>query len=819
MAGSYPVGTIPPTGRAVTEDPKPATFISGAPKTDEGLDHWATLLEPVQKKDKAQCEAWKDEVQNILIFAGLFSAVVTAFLIESYQNLQEDPSETIVILLTQIAARLENPTNGSLSSSPDLPQLSFSPTSSSIRVNVCWFLSLVVSLTAVLIGIVSLQWLREHQSYPEYFSAEQTLTLLHMRTKMLETWRVSAFFSSLPVLLQAAVILFFVGLADFLHSLHIAKVTIPVILMIAISITFLFTTTIMPTLHIHVHGLKGPISPPQIEKDVPVPSPYKSPQAKLFRHAFSFISSTLSPFFHSLFALIFKKIGERWTDHLPTRTPSADLMLAQNWTELDLKWMSIRRLACLHALPNDFTRYELPGNWSGKDWSAGPFYDQIQSILHVCHHYPFDMNTLESGYHCFQYCITPSTHRDPTDPERKSYLKSLANILIKEGSQLLYDLVDFDDPDVLHDEVLLLFFHKIGIRSVSESWEATTAEVYFRVCSFFFDIPHSQHPSDGSFLPDHLLPSSNLVDKYFVNGFTPEENQGLIQREEEYVQSMFSRIADRSIDWLQIQLIPRERLKYRVTEYARNLSEPPSLTGAIAFLKSCLDSYSKFTQDVGNYNLDTTTETRAIQSYIMASVVCEALSDKVLKTPEELEEIRALGTSLDNFCETLISSSETSHGKRVFKLLKRALSIPASPVPGNPKGHALHVAPRVWEVDNRPTSSNVMRSMIQPAVAAAHRVTSVELEDGLEGWGKSPASTGASWVVNEPLSRRPSFYQESAMGNADEQEPAKPSEIAAAQAQGIANALGLVIEAVSEIHETQMGDTAAGWDSRADEHV
>jgi len=32
------------------------------------------LLEPRMEKEKVRCEAWKDEVQNLLIFVGLASA-------------------------------------------------------------------------------------------------------------------------------------------------------------------------------------------------------------------------------------------------------------------------------------------------------------------------------------------------------------------------------------------------------------------------------------------------------------------------------------------------------------------------------------------------------------------------------------------------------------------------------------------------------------------------------------------------------------------------------------------------------------------------
>ncbi|KDR75477.1 hypothetical protein GALMADRAFT_68761, partial [Galerina marginata CBS 339.88] len=124
-------------------------------------DPWERLLVPLLKKDKAQCDAWKDEVQNLLIFAGLFSAVVTAFVIDSYKGLKADPNDKMIDLLSRIATRVENPLNTTATLPP--VEIPFSPPSFVIRLNTFWFLSLVLSLSTVLLGIISLQWLREHQ--------------------------------------------------------------------------------------------------------------------------------------------------------------------------------------------------------------------------------------------------------------------------------------------------------------------------------------------------------------------------------------------------------------------------------------------------------------------------------------------------------------------------------------------------------------------------------------------------------------------------------------------------------------------------------
>ncbi|KDR70536.1 hypothetical protein GALMADRAFT_15902, partial [Galerina marginata CBS 339.88] len=180
-------------------------------------DHWENLLTPLIEGDKAQCDAWKDEVQNLLIFAGLFSGVLTAFVIESYQGLQSDPNDVMIALLTRIATRLDNPLNGTTLVPQQIDELpSGSPVASSIRINIFWFISLVFSLTTVLVGIISLQWLREHQEYPKSLSSKERFALFNMRARGLEAWYVPQVFAALPVLLQFALVLFFVGLVDFL---------------------------------------------------------------------------------------------------------------------------------------------------------------------------------------------------------------------------------------------------------------------------------------------------------------------------------------------------------------------------------------------------------------------------------------------------------------------------------------------------------------------------------------------------------------------------------------------------------------------------
>ena len=170
---------------------------------------------------------------------------MTTFVVDSYKSLQEDPNERIVTLLAHIASRLD----GSLTAPSIVPlandQAIFTPNPSSVRINTFWFVSLVLSLTTVLIGIVSLQWLREHQSYAD-LSPRQAFAVFHMRSDSLKSWHIPKMFTTLPLLLQGALVLFLAGLIDFVRDFG-RGVSIPVTVFAGLTLLFLISTTVLLT--------------------------------------------------------------------------------------------------------------------------------------------------------------------------------------------------------------------------------------------------------------------------------------------------------------------------------------------------------------------------------------------------------------------------------------------------------------------------------------------------------------------------------------------------------------------------------------------
>ena len=195
---------------------------------------------------------------------------MTAFTIESQKNLQKDPKDATVLLLTEIFAQLANASN-TIESLPAIEKTSV--TSPVIRVNICWFISLTLSLTTVLIGILCLQWIREFQRRPS-LPHEEALKLRQVRYEGLDEWHVPSILSALPLLLQAALVLFFAGLLDFLISIH-SGVAIPVAIVVGLTFFFLAATTILPALQ----SVSASFHPSWRQA---VPCAYKSPQSWAF---------------------------------------------------------------------------------------------------------------------------------------------------------------------------------------------------------------------------------------------------------------------------------------------------------------------------------------------------------------------------------------------------------------------------------------------------------------------------------------------------------------------------------------------------------
>ncbi|KAJ7657748.1 hypothetical protein DFH06DRAFT_1473046 [Mycena polygramma] len=186
---------------------------------------WAVYVSEAEKYDRSLVETWKSDMEGLLIFAALFSAILTAFIVESYKSLNPDPSDLTVHLLGQISQQLAAAANGSTFSIP--PSLRFTPTASSLVCNALWFISLGFSLACALIATLIQQWARDFLHKADMRSAPiiraRIFSYLYYGLKRFQMHTVV---EVIPLLLHASLLLFFGGLVAFLIPVNILMTVI-----------------------------------------------------------------------------------------------------------------------------------------------------------------------------------------------------------------------------------------------------------------------------------------------------------------------------------------------------------------------------------------------------------------------------------------------------------------------------------------------------------------------------------------------------------------------------------------------------------------
>jgi len=483
------------------------------PKLDG--DPFVVLLESQVKKDKVRCDAWKDEVQNLLIFvslsveripkltsscskAGLFSAVVTAFIIESYKALKQDPAE---ILLLRILTQLEGRVNGT----DILTNSKFTPTPSDIRVNTLWFLSLIFSLTTVLIGIIALQWLREHLRPHTDLEPQIAFSLHHLNVESLDRWYLPQIFTALPLLLQLALVLFLIGVLEFLWNLN-STVAIPIVVTIGLSLFFLLWTTILPTMQTLFLFL------PRIPwGNMPrSPCPFRSPQSWAFHQSVRPLFAVLLSKFGGIkrdygfeshrmtlegdrylvsYAIETTSRRQRRPCNLIFRPPTSN-----SWAELGIAWLFQRDLDFM-GQDSRFTKKTS----IDEEIRPVPMYDVVQAIINIAENGSSQDNLLA------HHCVQPIVQCNKTDGAYMWYLSHLGRYWYLDG-----DRAETLSVDALMHHNTLFLHRRIGYGQVDEV-RNSVMELFVKITDAMF--------ADGAICLDDIWAKHYSPLTYWVNEF------------------------------------------------------------------------------------------------------------------------------------------------------------------------------------------------------------------------------------------------------------------------------------------------------------
>ncbi|KAJ7722101.1 hypothetical protein B0H14DRAFT_2545073 [Mycena olivaceomarginata] len=166
-----------------------------------------------------------DSLDILLVFAGLFSSVLTTFVAQTSQGLSPDNTAVSNSILLELVSLQRAQANGTSFESIPHTDISFTVALSDVWVNGLWFTSLMLSLTTALLAVLAKQWLRQYSSFIAGSACERAM-IRQFRYTSFDKWGVQSIIGLLPAILHLSLFLFMAGLVVFLYALNQVMATI-----------------------------------------------------------------------------------------------------------------------------------------------------------------------------------------------------------------------------------------------------------------------------------------------------------------------------------------------------------------------------------------------------------------------------------------------------------------------------------------------------------------------------------------------------------------------------------------------------------------
>ncbi|KAF9009213.1 hypothetical protein BDZ89DRAFT_996649, partial [Hymenopellis radicata] len=210
---------------------------------------WKTYLSESAKVDADKVMSWTDALDVLLVFAGLFSAVVSTFVAQTFQTLQIDNGEVTAYLVFELVhlqrAAMDGLTSDAVRHSHLTPNMTFHATSTATWVNGLWFTSLALSLTTALIAVLTKQWIHEYRTSIQLGTYRERGRIRQFRFTNMSEWHVPVIIGLLPILMHVALGVFFAGLILLLLSLS-KRITASISVIVAAALAAYLVTNLLP---------------------------------------------------------------------------------------------------------------------------------------------------------------------------------------------------------------------------------------------------------------------------------------------------------------------------------------------------------------------------------------------------------------------------------------------------------------------------------------------------------------------------------------------------------------------------------------------
>ncbi|KAJ7288375.1 hypothetical protein C8J57DRAFT_1047855, partial [Mycena rebaudengoi] len=220
---------------------------------------WNPLLRSALDAIEPTVNRWRGGIDTLLIFIGLFSAIVTSFYVQSTDSLRQDEAartNELLTNLTNILVLIHNVDPSTLT-----PPAAFEPDANDVRLNIYWSLSLVLSISLAALAVTCRGFL-EKLTRSEHIHAAKKLTDVCARWD--EAKKVLApLVEALPHLMVIPVALFIVGLLDSLFSTALTQTHLSFPVLVAGAISSIFVGAVAAFLgYVLLDGVSRPSTSP-----------------------------------------------------------------------------------------------------------------------------------------------------------------------------------------------------------------------------------------------------------------------------------------------------------------------------------------------------------------------------------------------------------------------------------------------------------------------------------------------------------------------------------------------------------------------------
>ncbi|KAJ7244290.1 hypothetical protein C8J57DRAFT_1681116 [Mycena rebaudengoi] len=185
------------------------------PAMDKEATFWNAYKTLSEEYDREFHKKYGTDLDTSLIFAGLFSAVSSAFIIQIQPELQQDPNK----VTQQLLRILIHNANQSLFSGIDMAEPSGGTTTTVIIVQSLLYASLFSTLLAALLAVLGKQWLMHYDAAGSRGTLEQRGLERQRKYNGLQKWKFTLVMEMFPLLLQLALLLFSAALSVYLSTI------------------------------------------------------------------------------------------------------------------------------------------------------------------------------------------------------------------------------------------------------------------------------------------------------------------------------------------------------------------------------------------------------------------------------------------------------------------------------------------------------------------------------------------------------------------------------------------------------------------------